>query len=270
MKGCRNRHPPIAHAYQTSNQEGDEQSVGEEREFRRRFGWILRGGSNLAFYAAPLMLAASGMGGRCAGRREVMKAGLWGLAAPMFSALVLSVIIGVATGRSSLYRPSLEPTIYMALFSGVAASGAGGRVLIAAITTFGAIRFGVRSLWDVSGLSWRRRWLSMAAAVVIVTPLTVYLREDLAETISGFAVACLVVAGAVITARFVAGPRGCEPQRRVEWLAVVSLVCGLGARWLMAPDYAVGLESWWLMPCYAAAFGVYLGGRMVLRMGERQ
>ena len=71
---------------------------------------------------------------------------------PIFGAMTLSVVIGVATGVSGLYRPSLSPAVAMALFSGVAPRAIPSRMFIAAITTFGAARFGVRALFDTASV----------------------------------------------------------------------------------------------------------------------
>lgn len=62
-----------------------------------------------------------------------------GVTLPLFGALCVSGMVGVATLKSGLYRPSLNPTVAMALWSDVRESAILPRMLNAAITTFGAL-----------------------------------------------------------------------------------------------------------------------------------
>ena len=64
------------------------------------------------------------------------------------STLLLVGVIGRATYASRFYQPSLEPTVAMALWSKVAGRALPGLMMIAAITMFGAVRFGVSGIND--------------------------------------------------------------------------------------------------------------------------
>jgi hypothetical protein len=230
------------------------------------FEQICRSVSALAFYVAPLLLLTAGTAGRCAGRKDVAISGLMGLVLPMFLALSISLIIGVATVQSSLYRPSLEPTVFMALFSRVAGSATASRMFIAAITTFGAARFGVRSLWDASGLrpfgKWH--WAVIASVVAVITSLAINPYAEGLTMISDLVATCLVMSGAVLTAYFLGNWRDLESSRLVDWIAVLALVAGMTTRLFFPREYASGPKSWWspwLMPSYCIAFLVCLCGR---------
>jgi hypothetical protein len=121
-------------------------------EDRGQLWYIWEEFSMLAFYVAPLALLAADLGHRSQGRRQVAILGLMGVALPLFVVLFLVGVIGTATYASGYYQPSLEPTVAMALWSKAARSALPGRVLVAAVTAFGAVRFGGRSL--LAGVSY--------------------------------------------------------------------------------------------------------------------
>jgi len=69
-----------------------------------------------------------------------------GFAVPLFAVLMMIGVTNVATVKSSFYQPSLNPNVVMALWGHAARSSLPGRMLIVAVTMFGALRFGLRSL----------------------------------------------------------------------------------------------------------------------------
>jgi len=101
--------------------------------------------SNIASYAAPFGLFAAEYASRIPSRKQVSLTILSGVTVPMFLALFLSSIVGMATAVSHLYQPSLNATVAMALWAHTAGSASPSRVMVAGITTFGALRFGIRA-----------------------------------------------------------------------------------------------------------------------------
>ena len=83
--------------------------------------------SELAFYMAPLGLIAANFGYRVGGRRQVALTAACGAALPLLMTMLLVGLIRTATYHSSLYQPSLNPTVSMALWSRTAHSALGGR-----------------------------------------------------------------------------------------------------------------------------------------------
>lgn len=230
---------------------------------------LFYGLSHLALLVAPLALLAADFGSRIAKRREVTLTGLTGLALPLFGAMILSVAIGVATGASRLYQPSLAPTVGMALFSGVAFSATASRMLIAAITTFGAVRFGVRTLVDNASVrpSGRLRWFVLGGLIAGIAWLSMYPYSESLRKLSDIAATCLVIACGVLTADFVSGRRRVNTLRRVDWLGVAALLAGLSAPLCLPAPYG-GLHNYWLpgpMLSYSVGIVVCICGRAVER-----
>jgi hypothetical protein len=102
--------------------------------------------SLLALYVGPLVFLAADFGYRLQARKQVALTAAMGVVLPLFGTLLLVGLIGVATAASPYYQPSLEPTVAMALWSNVASSALPGRMMMAAITIFGASRFGTGAL----------------------------------------------------------------------------------------------------------------------------
>lgn len=229
---------------------------------------IYHGLSLLAFYGAPLLLLAADYGARIAGRKQVVLSGLAGLALPIFGALILSVVIGVATGVSRLYRPSLNPTVAMALFSGVAGSAIPSRMFVAAITTFGAARLGVRALLDAASVRpfGGSKWVLIGCFVAVIAWLSLHPHAEALTRISDLAATCLVIAGAVVTADFASGRGHLERVSRVDWVAVAAFAAGIAA--VLLPTWYVWVDSWWspwTLPSYGVGFLVCFCGRALRR-----
>jgi hypothetical protein len=226
--------------------------------------------SRVAFFVAPLALMAADFAFQQQ-RKRVALTGLMGTALPLFGALFFSGVIGVATGASRLYRPSLNPTVAMALFSDVAASAMPGRMLVAAVTTFGAVRFAVRALLDSVPVRPLRmpRWLLLGCFIVVIAWLSLRPHDAYAATIgkaSETAATCLIIVGAVLTADFLSGWGRTERRRRIDWVGVAALVAGLATPYCLPDHYVWGVDHYWLlrpMPSYVIGFVVCVCGRAV-------
>ena len=123
---------------------------------------VCQGLSLLTFYVAPLALLSANFGRRTTARKQVAITALMGIALPLFGTLLFVGVIVVATFHSQFYRPSLNPNIVMALWGDVADSALPGPMMLAAITMFGAVRFGARALADsisVRAVPSRLRWV---------------------------------------------------------------------------------------------------------------
>ena len=219
--------------------------------------------SQLAFYAAPLLLLAAGSAARSAGRKQVALSGLTGSALPIFAAMTLSAVVGAATGGRG---EGLPPTIAVALFSAVANSAVSSRMFIFAITTFGAARFGVRALWDAASVRpfGRSKWVLMGCFVAAITWLSLHPDAAEQEGIPEISATCLVVAGAVVTADFVSGRPRFERVCKVDWVAVAAFMAGMVVPLSLPSRYGWGAEGWWfpwVMPSYAVGFLVCVCGR---------
>ena len=90
---------------------------------------VWAGISDLAFYAAPVLLLASSLSHRIRKRRELVLVSVFGVSAPLVLTLLLVGVIGAATHASNFYQPSLQPSVAMALWSRAARSGVQGNVV---------------------------------------------------------------------------------------------------------------------------------------------
>ena len=107
--------------------------------------------SMLAFYVAPLAFLAADLGRRSHGRRQVAILGLMGVALPLFRDLVSGRFDRNCDLLISILPAGVPaPTVLMALWSKAARSSLPGRVLVAAVTVFGALRFGGRYLLETT------------------------------------------------------------------------------------------------------------------------
>jgi hypothetical protein len=226
--------------------------------------------SRVAFYAAPLALMAADFAFRQE-RKHVAFTGLAGIALPLFIALSFSGAIGVATLASGLYRPSLNPTVAMALFSDVAKSATRGRMLVAAITTFGALRFAVRALLDSAPVRplGKSRWILIGCLIAAIAGLALRPYGAYAAAIgkaSEAAATCLTIAGAVLTADFLTGWVRLARRQSVDWVGGAALLAGLAIPYCHPYKYVWGVDHYWLlrpMPPYTVAFFIGLCGRPI-------
>lgn len=211
--------------------------------------------SSVGFYAAPLGFLAAGLGARIKTRKQLAFTAFGGFAAPLFLALVLGGSVAVATWSSRFYTPSVSPSVGMALWARASENAGLGGHLIAAITTFGAMRFGTRAFAASWPANWSGtlRWALAGCFVAAVAALSV---RPLAEGISvalDFTTACITVAGAVVAADFVSGRKPAAPATWIDFRGGIAMAAGL-AMPLCIP-LLLG-ERWqpWLLLSYGVTF----------------
>ena len=229
--------------------------------------------SMLAFYVAPLALLAADLGRRSRGRRQVAILGLVGLALPLFATLFLVGVIGTATHASPYYQPSLEPTVAMALWSKAARSALPGRILVAAVTIFGAVRFGGRSLVEATPIrtaGYARRWILLACFSGAIAWCSLHVFAPAFFSALDWSARCLAVTGAVITVDFLTGKRRTEQARKVDWVGLIALVTGLATP-LYVPHGPMELTRFpwwypWVLPSFVMAFLMCLVCRLVQKI----
>jgi len=226
------------------------------------------GVSNVGLYVAPLGLLAADLVWRLSSRRQVSAAILAGVSLPMFFTLSLSGIIGVATLASHFYRPSLNPTLAMALFSNAADSAIRPRLLIVGITTFGAVRFGVGQALAASVQPIRKAmlvWLALVALIGVTSMLALYPLVTGVVVLSEICAKCLSVCGAVLTADLVSGSNKAQGETsKFDVIGVLAVLTGVAVAVGLPHDYLWARGQWWLpwlLPSYLAAFLMCFLGR---------
>ena len=221
--------------------------------------------SLLGFYVAPLAFLAANFGHRSQSRNQVAVTALMGIALPLFGTLSFACIIGVATYHSRFYTPSLPPNVNMALWGGVAPSAEPGPMMLAMITMFGAVRFGVRALADCISV---RALLAPLIGVIVWASLSS--NEPNFQAALEASARCLAVAGAVLTADFVTRKWRSERARRFDWVGMAALIGGLTVPLYLSPWMVeAAADPWWhpwLLPSYAVGFLACLFGRAVRGM----
>jgi hypothetical protein len=228
--------------------------------------------SLLAIYVGPLVFLAADSGYRLEGRRQIAMAGGVGLVLPLFGTLLLVGIIASATLASPYYQPSLEPTVAMALWSKVAGSALPGGMLIAAITMFGAGRFGARALTDavaVRSLGRRPQKVLLAGLCAVIAWCSLHPFHAGLTASSHAVAACLTVTAAVLTGDFLSGRLRGNKLLRIDWIASTALVIGLATFFLVRSRVS---DAWWepgLLPSYAIAFLTCALGRRVQQRFRR-
>jgi hypothetical protein len=194
-----------------------------------------------------------------------MTAGI-GIVLPLCGTLLLVGVIGLATHASPYYQPSLEPTVAMALWSKVAGSALPGRMMIAAVTMFGAVRFGVGALKNsVSTPSLGRRPLRVLLGCLcgIIAWCSLHPFDDNLTMSFKASAACLTVAAAVLTGDFVSGRCRVEQVQMIDVVGLSALSAGLATAFFLHHCVA---DAWWepgLFPSYAVGFMTCILGRVV-------
>jgi hypothetical protein len=226
----------------------------------------------LSFYVAPLAFLAADFGHRSQGRKQVAMVALLGLALPLSGTLFVVGLISDATFASRFYQPSLPPSVAMALWGQAARSSLPGGMLVAAITTFGAVRFGAMALAEtVSKLApgRRPRWALLGCFIGAIVWLAIR-EETNFSVLFDLCGTCIAVAAAVLTVDFVTTRWRTGQVRKIDWVGVAALLSGLATP-LYLPGWIVGgqAERWWhpwLLPSYAVGFLVCLFGRAVQKL----
>ena len=228
---------------------------------------LWQGLSRLVFYAGPLALLASNFGYRSQSRRQVTMIGLGGFVLPIFGTLLLTGLINIATLKSPVYQPSLNPTVGMALWAHAASSALPPRMMFAAITVFGAMRFGARALADYVPMQLAtspRSWIWLGGLVLAVAWFGLHQDAPDRVTVLDVSATILISAAAVVTADVITGAHRDKRERRIDWVGTAALLAGLACLpiWM----WATGAEPWthtWLLPSYGMAMLVCVVGRSV-------
>jgi hypothetical protein len=234
------------------------------------------------FWAAPLAFLASNLGWKSNTRKNAALVGLFGIALPLAGVIfVVGWIAQSAAGGGGI-------GIDKALFSGDAYRYIRPKLMIFAITMFGAIRFGITTLMDAVAISAKHRIAQRATAggaLCVIAALSAK-PPDLSawfDVSTGF----LVSAAAVVTASFVLRKWRTRGIRRVDWVGVAALLAGWAIPLLVQPlpsslylltghvfePWGGDAQWWhpWLFPCYAVSFCACIFGRTaeaILRRGS--
>lgn len=225
------------------------------------------GVSAVLFYAAPVCFLAGGLAGRLGGRKQVALAAGAGVAAPLFIAVFMAGLTAAATAKSLFYQPSLNPNVVMALWSQTARSARPGGMLIAAVTLFGALRFGMRAMAETAAPEGGRTpWVWLGAMALAVSGLAAQPGSEWLDWALESCAACLVCAAAAVTCDWLVGGWRGGGRRAVDWAGLAALAVGLGAApgWVAATRGA-WWEHGWVLPSYVATFLALWLGRSVER-----
>jgi hypothetical protein len=223
-----------------------------------------KGLSLLALYAGPLVFLATDFGHRMQGRRQAAMTAAMGIVLPLGGTLLLLGVIGLATHASPYYQPSLEPDVAMALFSKAARSALPGRIMIAAVPMFGAVRFGAAALRNsVSTPNLGRRPLRVLLGGLcgIIAWCSLHPFDDNLTMSFKASAVCLTVAAAVLTGDFVSGRCRVGPVQKIDVVGFSALVAGLATAFFLNHWVA---DAWWepgLFPSYAVGFTACVLGR---------
>ena len=233
------------------------------------------GFSLLVFGVAPLALFAATFGSRIGGRKQVVKTALSGVALPVFGSLLVAGIIDAAALRSASYTPSLSPNIMMALWSHSASGARGGTMMLTVIATFGAGRFGARSLIEavsIPGVGTAAKWAVLGCCLCFIAWIPTHYFPTLATAFEASAT-CLTVAGAILTADLITGRRQTAGARKIDWVGLSALAAGLAMPFYMPfLTSSEAPELWWhpwLLPSFGVGFVTCLvGGLLQKRMAK--
>jgi hypothetical protein len=231
-----------------------------------------RGLSLLMFHVAPLGVLAGNVGYFIQGRRELVLTAAMGFALPLFGTVMMIGVMNVATVKSPYYQPSLNPNVLMALWGHAAGSSLPGRMLIVAITMFGALRFGMRSLAasvdSTVPVGVRIPWVRLSGLSVAIAWFSVHQDAPYLTMVLDASAACLLCAAAVLSADCFTQTRRTKRTQRIDWVGLVAVLTGLAC--IPCWNAITREEPWshtWLLPSYATGFIVCLLGRLAQKNG---
>jgi hypothetical protein len=219
--------------------------------------------THLAFDLAPLALLAAAYAQRLTSQKEVLRTAALGFATPLCAVLLLLSAINFTTFHSSFYKPSLEPTIAMALWGGAAPSAFPGGYMITTITTFGAIRFCIGAI-PTAIPDPRFHLPSVCAVLTGVALLVVFTPDPLSY--SAIPTTVLAIVTAILTADALHNRP--TPPKQIDSVATLALLTALAVAYAIANTEALPNQSWWhpwLFPAYLTAFTITLAGRKLQR-----
>jgi hypothetical protein len=232
-------------------------------------GW--RGFTELIAFTAPLGLLAADLAPRLQSREQVRRAWIAGVAVPLFAVLLLVGVIDTATYASPYYQPSLNATVFMALWSKAASSALLPRMMLVTITAFGVARFGVKALTaaaSVGGTQSRWKLAALVCGTAAIAWSAIHPYSPRVDALAGLLARCLGVTSAIITADFLLRRDLAEP-RRVNLVGCAAFLIGVGLPWYV-PHGPMKLSPnpWWypwLLPSCAVAFVTCIAGRSLER-----
>jgi hypothetical protein len=142
-----------------------------------------------------------------------------------------------------------------------------------AITMFGALRFGVRSLAESvvptfpAGV--RIPWIRLNGLALVTAWLSVHQGAAYLATALDTSAACLVCAVAVLSADCLVQAWRTKRTPKIDWVGLTALLAGLGC--IPCWNAITGAEWWshtWLLPSYATGFFVCLLGRHIQKKSQ--
>ncbi|MBY0502462.1 MAG: hypothetical protein K2X03_01040 [Bryobacteraceae bacterium] len=208
---------------------------------------LFGGLSRLSFILAPLLFLAADGASRLERRKDVLRAGFFGMVLPFFLLLTLMAVISDAWLHAP-FRRKVFSIIVGALWGSASQQALAGPMMLAAVTLLGAMRFGVRSFSGlVPGRWWT--WLGLPAAALgwlVVGHYRPEFRWPVEIPATG-----LVLTAAVQSAGGVRRP-----------VAFISLAAGVV---VSSAIYLRTADAWsflWILPGYATTFAVCLLGRL--------
>lgn len=224
---------------------------------------------SLVGYAAPLAFLAANFGFRMIRRREVARTALLGISLPLFAIVIAINAIDVAANASEYYRPSLTPNVFVAIWGGDKPSALPGYMTLAAMTIFGAVRFGLNALSECTrARTPGRRWIAAGLLIIPLAGLSVWQNIDLNARLLQFSTACIFGAAAVLTADALMKSPLLIPVASIRWPAAIALLAGIATTLCWRKPVVWWGGDWWepsLLPVYGVAFGIYV----ILRLFER-
>lgn len=223
-------------------------------------------------FAAPWALLAAIFGARLRDKRQIALTGHLGLALPII------VSIGVSEFASAASPVILNSrNIAGALWYHDSSRFLAPIMALAAISIFGAARFGIRSLAEaLSPLKERRLAfpISMILSACGITALvTLILSQhasfDLPLALGGISRILGIVAG-ILTADALTRWRAPTRPRRFDWIGMLAFLAGWAAPWYL-PEWTPGTQldehyEPWLLASYTIAFAVCAGGRILHKL----
>jgi hypothetical protein len=211
---------------------------------------------SLSLLVAPLAVIAAWM----SPPSPRVKTSLLTFALPFACVLAAIAALNGALFSSELYRPSIYPSLAMALTSGTAHAGKNAIFLVFAVSMLGALRFGMSAMKRATG----DRWFLLGCLISATTWLAAHpFREDvhiLGARISELLAAC----AAILTADAVLRSRDSES----DWPRLVSLLLAIS---ILTFAHLWRVEEYpqaWMLPSYGLAFAMQMTLRLLV--GRRQ
>jgi len=221
-------------------------------------------------YAAPWALLAANFSAKRT-KRQVVLIGSLGIALPL---IVATGIVAFASQAS--HGPFRN--IASALWNHDSIRYLPAVMMFAAITLFGAVRFGARTFADAFSFVRNRvlRGIVLGVGAIGSATLAVLLRTNVGSfdllLWLGYLTRALGIVAAILTADAILRWRPLKP-RRIDWIGALAFLAGWAAPCYL-PDSTPGAsidQHWqpWLLASYAMAFAVCASGRAIQKIRAR-